>query len=416
MTKNILIVQDDLVVAKLWQMLLQGKGIQVEAVADGKLAIEKLGQNPPDLVLLDLMLPQLNGVEVLKYIRSNPNTKTTPVLVLSNASQSHLTAAALEAGATKCLTKADCSLDQLLAEICAQVLPPPAPPAAAPAAVAPPRRPAAPPPAAARSPSYDAPTPAPHGETAQLPHEFRQSFLEGSAQTLMALRNQLVELRRSDQEASQVHSLTELMRSVHVLGDHAGLAGLVRIAQIASALELFLRELREEPSKINPASLRTLAQAVDFLAKLFPWEAQVAPGTFVSALIMAVDDEVISRWTVRSALELANLKAVALDDPNLALAVLEQNRFDLIILDVDMPTRNGYELCKDLRATPMNKTTPVIFVTSLSDFESRARSTLSGGNVFIAKPFLLIELAVKALILIYQGQMESHGNPGSSAT
>jgi PleD family two-component response regulator len=56
-----------------------------------------------------------------------------------------------------------------------------------------------------------------------------------------------------------------------------------------------------------------------------------------------------------------------------------------------MPGMNGFELCAKLRALPDYKATPVIFVTSLNDFESRANSTMSGGNDFIAKPFLFID-------------------------
>jgi len=62
-----------------------------------------------------------------------------------------------------------------------------------------------------------------------------------------------------------------------------------------------------------------------------------------------------------------------------------------------MPGLNGFELCSELRKLPTNKTTPVIFVTSLTKFEIRAQSSLSGGNDLIAKPFLMMELAVKAL-------------------
>jgi DNA-binding response OmpR family regulator len=62
-----------------------------------------------------------------------------------------------------------------------------------------------------------------------------------------------------------------------------------------------------------------------------------------------------------------------------------------------MPGLNGFELCAELRKLPTNKSTPVIFVTSLTKFEIRAQSSLSGGNDLIAKPFLMMELAVKAL-------------------
>jgi two-component system copper resistance phosphate regulon response regulator CusR len=64
----------------------------------------------------------------------------------------------------------------------------------------------------------------------------------------------------------------------------------------------------------------------------------------------------------------------------------------------------GYELCNKLRSLTMHKKTPVVFVTRLDDFNSRAKSMMAGGNDFIAKPFLFIELTVKALIHVLRGK------------
>jgi len=80
--------------------------------------------------------------------------------------------------------------------------------------------------------------------------------------------------------------------------------------------------------------------------------------------------------------------------------LLSEKPFDLVFLDVDMPGMNGYELCAKLRGLPLHKKTPVVFVTGLNDLESRANSMVSGGSDFIAKPFLFIELAVKALVYL----------------
>ena len=57
------------------------------------------------------------------------------------------------------------------------------------------------------------------------------------------------------------------------------------------------------------------------------------------------------------------------------------------------------------QALPAHKKTPVVFVTSLNDFESRANSTMSGGSDFIAKPFLFIEVAVKSLVHVMRGRL-----------
>ena len=71
-----------------------------------------------------------------------------------------------------------------------------------------------------------------------------------------------------------------------------------------------------------------------------------------------------------------------------------------------MPGMDDFDLCSKLRALPANTTTPVIFVTVLNGFEARVRSAQGGGDDFIAKPFLYLELAVKALYQILRGQLK----------
>ena len=96
-------------------------------------------------------------------------------------------------------------------------------------------------------------------------------------------------------------------------------------------------------------------------------------------------------------MEKVQIKPTVEESPARALEQLQHTKFDLVITDVNMPGMSGFELCKQLRATPANRTTPVIFVTVQDDFERRTHSALSGGNELIGKPYLLMELAVKAL-------------------
>jgi CheY-like chemotaxis protein len=83
-----------------------------------------------------------------------------------------------------------------------------------------------------------------------------------------------------------------------------------------------------------------------------------------------------------------------------ALALATERPYDVIFLDVEMPGMDGFELCKKIRQTTPNRTTPVVFVTRHSDFDSRARTAMAGGNELIGKPFLALEIAVKALSLV----------------
>jgi PleD family two-component response regulator len=178
------------------------------------------------------------------------------------------------------------------------------------------------------------------------------------------------------------------------------------IARMSEALEALLKELHDKPRHINASTLRTVASAVDCLAVLFEDRRPVARADNQPPTVLVVDDEAISRRAVVYALDKAKLKSVNVENPATAFDLLTETPFDLVILDVDMPGMNGFELCSRLRQLPAHKKTPVVFVTALNDFESRTSSTMSGGSDFIGKPFLFIELAVKALVYILLGRYQ----------
>jgi PleD family two-component response regulator len=168
-----------------------------------------------------------------------------------------------------------------------------------------------------------------------------------------------------------------------------------------------LKEIYEKPKNINTSTLRTVAAAVDFLGVLFDKGTQPDRQEMPASKILVVDDDAISRRAIVYALEKARLKSVNVELPEQALQLLAENDFDLVFLDVDMPGMTGYELCAKLRALPHHKKTPVVFVTSLNDFDTRTCSTMAGGNDFIAKPFLFIELTVKALIHVLRAKLQA---------
>jgi len=81
--KKILIVEDEESLLKLESILLTSKGYQVEGVADGRAALEAIKNHAPDLVLLDIMLPEIDGFEVCRRIKEDPATKHIPVIMLT---------------------------------------------------------------------------------------------------------------------------------------------------------------------------------------------------------------------------------------------------------------------------------------------------------------------------------------------
>ncbi len=393
--KKILIVEDDAVITRIYERQFVLAGYEVALAGDGEKAIEMLKGVTPDLVMLDLQMPKANGVEVLKFIRSNPATKDVPVVVFTNSYLSNLVQQAWQAGANKCLTKAICTPRQLI-EVVRTTLaeaekgPVPVPPV-----------------------GKLVPSIKDEAEEEKFQKEISATFIASGQHVISMLRARLQGLMKVEADpgatifqTERLKILDEMYQVAHGLAGKAGLAGSARIGTIAGALEALLREMHEKPKNINASTLRTVANAIDVASQLFAAGTREDPLVLHKVNVLVVDDEPISRKTVMAGLEKAGLNATGIEDPVQALATLEKQSFDLVFLDVQMPNMTGHELCVKLRAFPTNAKTPVVFVTAMTDFNNRAKSTLSGGNDLIGKPFLLMELSVKALTYLLKGQLK----------
>jgi len=81
--QKILIVEDEESLLKLESILLTSKGYEVRGVSNGKEALEAIEEEKPDLVLLDIMLPEIDGFEVCQRIKEDPKTRDIPVIMLT---------------------------------------------------------------------------------------------------------------------------------------------------------------------------------------------------------------------------------------------------------------------------------------------------------------------------------------------
>jgi len=81
--KRILIVEDEERIRKVINILIRAENIEIEEASDGKMALEKIFGANYDLVILDLMLPEVDGFSVLEEIRGNEDTKDLPVIIVS---------------------------------------------------------------------------------------------------------------------------------------------------------------------------------------------------------------------------------------------------------------------------------------------------------------------------------------------
>ncbi len=105
MSKVILIVEDDVSFYTLYGTELQTRGYKVSNVSDGSLAVQTIKDQQPDLVLLDLVLPGRNGLDILREIRSQQEFENLKVVILTNYGGEENVSTALELGATDYVMK-----------------------------------------------------------------------------------------------------------------------------------------------------------------------------------------------------------------------------------------------------------------------------------------------------------------------
>jgi CheY-like chemotaxis protein len=107
--KKIVVVDDQTVLTSIYRAKFSAEGFQVGIAADGEQALEVIKRTRPDLVMLDLMLPKMSGLDVLKHLRALPDFKTLPIVVFSNAAKPGTLEEAWAAGATLVLSKSNTS-------------------------------------------------------------------------------------------------------------------------------------------------------------------------------------------------------------------------------------------------------------------------------------------------------------------
>jgi pilus assembly protein CpaE len=105
MAEKILIVDDDLDTLRLVGLMLQRQGYQISAATNGQQGLDKAFEEDPDLILLDLMMPDMDGYEVTRRLRQNPSTQSTPILMFTAKTQLDDKVAGFEVGANDYLTK-----------------------------------------------------------------------------------------------------------------------------------------------------------------------------------------------------------------------------------------------------------------------------------------------------------------------
>lgn len=115
--EKILFIEDELALQKTLGELLREGGYEVVSALDGEVGLRLAKEASPDLILLDLILPKIHGLDVLRRLKEDPDTKNIPVIVLTNLEEIEDVEKAVELGATTYLVKARYSLEEVMEKV-----------------------------------------------------------------------------------------------------------------------------------------------------------------------------------------------------------------------------------------------------------------------------------------------------------
>ena len=116
--KKVLVVEDDVVLRGLYEQILKEAGFDIDSAVDGEAGITAMGAKPYDLVLLDIILPKMDGLSVLRKLQAEPlPVMPKKIVVLSNLGQDDVVAQAMSAGAEGYMIKSDYTPDQVVNQV-----------------------------------------------------------------------------------------------------------------------------------------------------------------------------------------------------------------------------------------------------------------------------------------------------------
>ncbi len=105
MLKKVLVVDDDIAIVKMVEFKLKAGGFEVICAFDGQEAMDKILTCKPDIIVADISMPEIDGIELTHRVRNNPETKDTPVIILTSRGEDEQREEARMIGATEFTTK-----------------------------------------------------------------------------------------------------------------------------------------------------------------------------------------------------------------------------------------------------------------------------------------------------------------------
>ena len=181
----------------------------------------------------------------------------------------------------------------------------------------------------------------------------------------------------------------EMCRIAAILGQHP-------VATLTANLNALLLDASHHAGPVSPRMLQTAMQTLDFLSRLLTHDVLARAEKLPPPRAIAVDDDKDLLPIIVASLESASLATTGCADARTALDALQENHFDVIVLDIGLPDMNGLDMCDHIHALPKHGQTPIVFLSSDDSEHNRERGVIKGATEFIAKPCNMFELTLKA--------------------
>jgi len=416
--KKILLIDDDAAVIGAIKSRFGGD-YDVEVAEDGQTGYYAISERKPAVVLIDATIPQMKASALMGKIRAQKRFETLPFIVLLESFTSEGAEDILNSGGVSVFAKSEPNyLDDVTREL-GDLFKPFAARNGRSGMVAP--RPetkvisnvarkfdASP---STRNVPVDlAPVSslvAPESEpVTDDSDQLRQLFAVSFSTRVHAARQAFVVYMTAKDAASRASAFEKFYKSIVSLRAEAAQCELGGLIRLLDPMERRSRELRDNVEGASAATRQVLANAIDFMAAMNHQVSDLPELNGLSPSALVMDDEAVSRRAISLGLEKAQIRVTAVDSGEAAIRECESSRFDVVLLDVEMPGLNGFAVCARIRTMPQHRETPILFISALDDLRSRASSKISGGNQFISKPVNFLELSITTTALLLKQRLK----------
>lgn len=355
-SKKVLFVEDDPIIAGIYQKVFAKANYEFEQSVDGRDALAKLESFQPDILILDLVLPVMDGLDVLRRLRDRETGERLPVIVFSNAYQTSMIDSAWKEGADAVLIKANTSRDKLLATT-ARLL-------------------------AVENVNPESTSPAPDSDT-EWPD--LSTWLGQCRESQEAVVS-------SPESAQRSGGLENLTRTAGRIVGAAGVLGKRLPACLAEAYHALLEEAQAHPEKLSDSVLRTSAKTIELLKRIdhSTGESAFAPLNGRRVLALAPESD-----TLRRGIDLINkqeCEVVRVTD--LETVSDAGDGYDLALVDTSLLATENEQLISQLQGLERVAKRLILMVEEAPPAAGGEESRRD----FIVKPFSPTELNLSVFV------------------